>query len=54
MKKAETYFDNKPKVGARFITLNGGTVHYTTRVKRIYSRRLVMENNTLISKCLLI
>jgi hypothetical protein len=42
------------KVGARFITLNGGTVHYTTRVKRIYSRRLVMENNTLISKCLLI
>jgi hypothetical protein len=28
---AETYFDNKPKVGARFITLNGGTVHYTTR-----------------------
>jgi hypothetical protein len=28
--------------------LNGGTVHYT-RVKRIYSRRLVMENNTLIS-----
>jgi hypothetical protein len=27
--------------------LNGGTVHYT-RVKRIY-RRLVMENNTLIS-----
>jgi hypothetical protein len=21
------------KVGARFITLNGGTVHYTTRVK---------------------
>jgi hypothetical protein len=52
-KNAETYFDNKPKVGARFITLNGGTVHYT-RVKRIYSRRLVMENNTLISKCLLI
>jgi hypothetical protein len=45
-KNAETYFDNKPKVGARFITLNGGTVHYTTRVKRIYSRRLVMENNT--------
>jgi hypothetical protein len=44
------HFDNKPKVGARFITLNGGTVHYTTRVKRIYSRRLVMENNTLISK----
>jgi hypothetical protein len=26
-------FDNKPKVGARFITLNGGTVHYT-RVKK--------------------
>jgi hypothetical protein len=29
-KMHETYFDNKPKVGARFITLNGGTVHYTT------------------------
>jgi hypothetical protein len=51
--KKQRRFDNKPKVGARFITLNGGTVHYTTRVK-IYSRRLVMENNTLISKCLLI
>jgi hypothetical protein len=32
MKKMQRrYFDNKPKVGARFITLNGGTVHYTTR-----------------------
>jgi hypothetical protein len=29
-KNADVYFDNKPKVGARFITLNGGTVHYTT------------------------
>jgi hypothetical protein len=47
--KMQRRTDNKPKVGARFITLNGGTVHYTTRVKRIYSRRLVMENNTLIS-----
>jgi hypothetical protein len=43
MKKMQRrYFDNKPKVGARFITLNGGTVHYT-RVEKIYSRRLVME-----------
>jgi hypothetical protein len=27
-KNAETYFDNKPKVGARFITLNGGSSLY--------------------------
>jgi hypothetical protein len=50
MKKMQRrYFDNKPKVGARFITLNGGTVHYTTRVKRIYSRRLVVETILLIN-----
>jgi hypothetical protein len=51
-KKCRDVLDNKPKVGARFITLNG-VVHYYTRVKRIYSRRLVMEKILLI-KCLLI
>lgn len=43
---ATQYFRKSPSVAARFILLTSNEVNYTDEVKRIYSRKLVFENNT--------
>jgi hypothetical protein len=43
---AAKYFDSLPTTAAGFITLTAGQDHYIDQMIRIYSRRLVLENNS--------